>query len=48
MELRAFKLNVPADLKEWVERRAAAADRSQSKEIIRILRKEMEAEHTAA
>lgn len=44
MQLEQFKMNMPKDVKDWAKARAHAADRSMSKEIIRILRKEMAAE----
>jgi hypothetical protein len=36
-----FKLNIPADVKRWVEAQAAANMRSQSAEIIFTLREKM-------
>jgi hypothetical protein len=39
-----YKINLPRDLKSWVQNAAKRDDRSQSAQIIRILRKEMEAQ----
>lgn len=50
MDTRPFKLNMPADVKEWLAREAERNLRSQTQEIILALREKMsrEAEQNAA
>lgn len=42
LDVRQFKLNIPNDVKDWLEQKAASNMRSQGSEIVLILRQEME------
>lgn len=44
MELTQFKMNLPNDLKVWLDTRRAANMRSRSAEVILVLREKMAAE----
>jgi plasmid stability protein len=45
-EVKQFKLNLPADVKDWLKAEAAKNLRSQGSEIVACLRKRMERTET--
>ena len=48
MKVIQFKMNLPADVKEWLEQEALRNLRSQSAQIVMCLRQEMEKQETVA